>query len=169
MQIFNRPEFMRHTWVDGYRGGRKVRKLSFFPGYIAFHDKNEHYMTANVKSRNEMLTDYLDAQIDQSVDEQPFLPRKPYLVGRGFNSYACINHAMNMKSLMNAKYMHHKTRQSLSVSHLRSELDFNEDDGHVWYLYNGKLLKITTSNREVLDAFDIIFRNSPEVRYAARL
>ena len=86
--------------------------------------------------------------------------------------YGCVNKAMYSRILIkHGRNLHHMTVKSLTSRHDKWEIDdslkyLESRKGHIWYLYNGGILKVSTEDMDRLRAIDEIYLNSPEFKRA---
>ena len=97
MKLFERSDEMRYKWTDkwcdtlsrdrrcdahawryiDYKNMWRKLDLDYRNGWEA-----NHISHMNDRQRADEMTDYLLQGLDENSFDQPFLPRKPFLVGR---------------------------------------------------------------------------------------
>jgi len=188
MKMFERPDSMRYKWTDEWcdtfdQVRRMNRKMWC---YIPHRDKwrqldvpysyyweANHISQCNDRQYADEISDYLVQGLDENSVDQPFLPKKPFMVARARSLRECVRRAMHSRILIDkGRELHHMTIKSLTTEYDRWPIDsclkyvHHHGDTHVWYVYGGRILKVSSEDTARLMAVDEIYLNSPEFKRA---
>lgn len=187
MKMFERPDTMRYRWTDKWcdttdrerRTDRKAwryiphrdkwRKLDI--PYSNYWEAN-HISHCNDREYADEISDYLMQGLDENSPDQPFLPKKPFLVAREGSLDTCVRRAMYSRILIEkGRRLHHMTVRSLTSRYDQWSIDtslkyIQGRNPYVWYVYGGRILRVSSEDMDRLTAVDEIYLNSPEFKRA---
>ena len=170
MRLFARPNHMRYSWFQN-DDGQFYKYITDEYGEPARRYKNNFDVSwySNGARKASEMGFYLAQGVisDPCPQEQPFLPKRPHLVARSFHLDDCVIDAVESVLFTSRDYrMYHVTKKNISPTHLKRSVtqDIDPTDRNVYYIYSGILFRIQTKDVRKLEAFDTMFRGSPEVR-----
>lgn len=187
MKMFERSDFMRYKWTDEWCDTFDTKRRSDREAWCYISHRNKwrkreserqtsweanHVSHCNDREYAEEMTDYLIQGLDENSFDQPFLPKKPFLVARAGSMRECVMSAMYSRILIEqGRKLHHMTIKSLTSRYDKWPVDacikyYDSGDRYVWYLYSGRMFKVSIEGMDRLIAVDEIYLSSPEFKRA---